>query len=100
MKELITFRKHLNEGPEPQSEYKIRAVEIDESTRYIDVTLTEDLINELRDEVDFGDTWEEVQEKIKNGKFDGGGIYNSLLEAGYDPEDGRDSFDYVVHFDQ
>ena len=98
MKELVAFRKHLNEGPEPQSEYNIRAIEIDESTRYIDVTLTEDLINELRDEVDFDYTWEEVQAEIKNDEFDGGVIYEALLNAGYDPEDGQDSLNYELHF--
>tara|TARA_R110000796_G_scaffold135297_1_gene251409 strand:+ start:86 stop:385 length:300 start_codon:yes stop_codon:yes gene_type:complete len=99
MKELITFRKHLNEGPEPQSEYKISVVEYDKSSRYFDITLTEDLINELRDDADFGSTWEEVQEEIKNNNFDGSELYESLLNAMYEPEDGRNSLDYEVEFE-
>ncbi|MDB4452654.1 hypothetical protein N9145_00565 [bacterium] len=98
MKELVAFRKHLNEGQEPQSEYKIRVMEMDESTRYMDVTLTEDFINELRDDIDFDYTWEEVQAEIKNDEFDGGEFYSSLLNAGYEPKDGQDSLNYEIHF--
>ena len=100
MKELVAFRKHLNEGPEPQSEYKVTIYEADTRVSYNEIVINEDLINELRDEVDFEDTWEEVQEEIKNDKFDGSSIWQYLIDAGYDDlKDGNESLEYSVDID-
>ena len=98
MKELSTFRKHLNEGSEPKSEYKIRAYESSTTFRYIDITIDEDLINELRDEDNmFDDTWEEVQEQIKNDQFEDSEIFFALLDEGYEPEEDNGNLESGVN---
>ena len=91
MKELVTFKKLINGESEHWN-----VVEIDESTRYIVVPLTEDRINELKDGVGFGDTWEEVQDKVRNNDY-GAETYEAFLNAGYDPEDGQNSLIYEFH---